>query len=281
LARRPADSAIENEYLEPHVRGARAAHALRFELGLDSAPIGDLWDVINQRGVALAFHDFAANGGDGLYLWDGGRALIVVNSAKSKQRLRQRFTAAHELGHHELHRSRDHQLLVADRDVEAEDTDDWEREANAFAANLLAPDRSLRQDMDMVDRESEAIDPRDVVRLMRRYGLSYTALLNRLVHSGCLRARDRERLANEVGVVGSLARASGFDFDALFPPGPPLPEDYVLSVVELHQKGVITPTRSAELLRTTAAKASEIAAATTLAEGSDKDDTELDALLGL
>lgn len=274
-----ADLGADDAYLEPHVRGARAAHALRFELGLDSAPIGDLWDVISQRGVDLALHNFGAQGGDGLYFWNGRRGLIVVNNAKSKRPLQQRFTAAHELGHHELHRRRDRQLLVADKDVDDEDTD-IEREANSFAANLLAPDRSLRQDL--VGRESDSIEPKDVVRLMRRYGLSYMVVLNRLADSGCLRTRDRERLTTiDAGVVPALARASGLDLDAAFPLGPALPEDYVLSVVGLHQKGVIADERLSELLRKPVNQALEIAASAPVTLVTDADDAELDALLGL
>lgn len=268
------------EFLEPHVRGARAAHAVRFELGLDTAPIADLWDVIEKRGVDLAFHDFGARGGDGVYLWNGERGLIVINAAKGKVPLRQRFTAAHELGHHEMHRRPNEELLAADKNVDDEESD-LEREANAFAANLLAPDRSLRQEL--VGREPDTIDAIDVVRLMRLYGLSYVAMLNRLVHAGCLRVRDRERLqtvGKEQGAIPRLARAVGFDFEAAFPPGPPLPEEYVLKVIDLYRGAVISNRRTAELLRMPAKQAQTLARELAAAQVEiNEADPGLDALL--
>jgi Zn-dependent peptidase ImmA (M78 family) len=260
----------------PHHRGARAAHALRFELGLDAAPIGDLWSVIAKRGVHCAFRDLGAGGGDGVYLWTGESALIVVNSAMPP--LRQRFTAAHELGHHEMHRPRNRQLLLADKDVEHEATA-REREANAFAANLLAPDRALREELGQ--RPPDSIQPVDVVRLARTYGLSYSALLNRLSDCGCIRVRDRERLqqAVETSEVRALMKAMGFDARAAFPSGPSLPEAFVLAVVRLYHDRVLDADRLAELLRLSKSDA-EALAGDLPADTQPAPDEELDKLLG-
>jgi hypothetical protein len=57
-----ADAAAEPAY----ERGARAAAELRLELNLGIEPIADLWLLIRQRGVDLAFHDFGSDGPDGL-----------------------------------------------------------------------------------------------------------------------------------------------------------------------------------------------------------------------
>lgn len=260
------------------MKGARAAHALRFELGLDVAPISDLWGLIAERGIDLAFRDFGLSGGDGVYLWSGDRGLVVVNAAMAP--LRQRFTAAHELGHHEMHRPATTRLLLADKDVEAEPTV-REREANAFAANFLAPDRALRQELGERDRAS--IEPIDVVKLTRRYGLSYSALLFRLVHSGCVRQRDRERLQQAIDTkeVTALMKAVGFDARRVFPSGPPLPDEFVLTTVRLHQRGALSDERLGELLRLPADEAAELARASVVEDMQDPGDArELDALLG-
>lgn len=57
---------------------------------------------------------------------------------------RRRFTAAHELGHFVLHRSRMGRWIAdtnesVSEDVEADDTAEMERQANRFAAELLMP----------------------------------------------------------------------------------------------------------------------------------------------
>jgi len=72
-------------------------------------------------------------------LYDASEDAIFVN--ESEWALRQTFTAAHELGHKVLHdewaRSSDYTLLF--RDPAANSDDPCEKEANAFATNLLAP----------------------------------------------------------------------------------------------------------------------------------------------
>ena len=275
-------------YLDPTTRGARAAHALRFELGLDIAPIADLWSVIADRGIDLAFHRFGQAGGDGLYLWDGRRALIVINATHRKVPLRQRFTAAHELAHHEMHRVEGTQLLVADKKVDPEDggdqSPDSEREANAFAANLLAPDRALKREFE--GRDSETVEPLDVVRMTKKYGLSYYAMVNRLLHANCIRAKDRSRLhavRKSPQVIPQLMKAIQFDPIKAFPPPPALPESYVGRVADLVQRHVIDHERAAELLRAdTVKEAVEMVApfAATRDDGTHADDDELDRLLG-
>lgn len=269
--------------LPPHARGAQAAHATRFELGLAVAPISDLWDVVARRDVDLAFHRFGPGGGDGLYMWDGRRGLIVANSSKAAVPLRVRFTVAHELGHHEMHRSPGNRFLVADRDVESESSD-FEREANAFAAVLLAPDRALQDDLR--GRPPDSIEVVDVVRLMHRYGLSFAALLNRLNHAGCIRVLDRTRLKNEgvKGRVKELMSAIGFDPKKSFPvPGEQVPTDYLVGVTGLYTRGVLGSSRVAELLRLPESRARSLVESVG-SSGSEPSPThaelrELDALL--
>ncbi len=131
--------------VEPHwLPGKRAAQALRLELNLGFAPV-NVWDVIRDRGVKLARHEFGEGRGDGFYLWHGGRALITINS--SERASKQRFTAAHELGHHELHRFEADELAIADKNVSNTGGDPREVVANAFAGYMLAPDEALRQDL--------------------------------------------------------------------------------------------------------------------------------------
>jgi len=92
---------------------------------------------------------------------------------------RQRFTIAHELGHHLLrHHDKFHLDLAAPSSGEGDDPlYDWrlEREANDFAANLLMP-ASLVRDAYKATPDTGAI--------ARRFGVSPLAMGYRLVNLG-------------------------------------------------------------------------------------------------
>jgi hypothetical protein len=183
--------------------------------------------------------------GDGLYLWNGKRGLIVLNA--SKMVLRLRFTAVHELGHHEMHRHTLERVVLSDKDVLAQG-DSVEQEANAFAAEFLAPSTALRREL---AGQTPPLESLDVVRLMRVYGLSYPALLWRLKDVGAISAAHQEDLAAvPPGEIRQLKNALGFDERKLF--GPPtnfLPEEFQLSAAQLFNSGALDTRRLATLLR--------------------------------
>lgn len=266
------------ELRAPHIIGEQAARALRLELELGFAPIADLWSLIRDRGVDLAFHGFGSDGGDGLYFWNGERGLIVLNTSGRKP-LRLRFTAAHELGHHEMHRHTVAKVLLTDQEIRSDSSDTSEREANAFAAELLAPRAALLRDIE--GRDEDSLEPVDVVKLMRRYGVSYESLLYRLMNVGAISSRSRQRLETAgKGQVRNLERALGFDEEAAFGHhGQSLPEEFVLNVVHLYHEGAIDDERLAELLRKSRASAVELARE--VQPTAAVNDPEIDRLLGL
>jgi Zn-dependent peptidase ImmA (M78 family) len=224
--------------------GKRAAAALRLELGLGFEPI-DIWDVIRRRGVTFALHDFGEEAGDGLYVLDERGGLIMVNAAKRASK--QRFTAAHELGHHELHRFDAAQLVIADKDVSRTEGRPEEVAANAFAAYLMAPDEGLKTALE--DRRNKAVGVDDVVELMRRFGLSFDATVFRLNNTGLINQANATRLRDEAaGIKELLTQRAGFREEDIFPPGSPLPPVYLSHAMALYQEHVISPNRLAELL---------------------------------
>lgn len=117
----------------------KAAARLLVEAGLD-LPV-DLHELLTWRGLRLQVEDDWP-GSLCARLYAGDR-LIVVNG--SHARVRQRFSIAHELGH--LHMG--HEDIDIDHGIEAIFGDDdesyekvqgdLEKEANAFAAELLMP----------------------------------------------------------------------------------------------------------------------------------------------
>src|SRR3712207_456454 len=117
----------------------------------------------------------------GVLVRDGQRTVIGVN--RLQPATRQRFTAAHELGHALLHDGaevhHDEAFKVNLRSSRsALGTDPIEVEANRFAACLLMPAAFIEADPDafLVDVE----DPAAVASLAKRYGVSSHAMALRL-----------------------------------------------------------------------------------------------------
>lgn len=116
-----------------------------------------------------------------------GNAVIGANKSHHPNRLR--FTIAHELGHYLLHKGE----LVHLDEVSASFTvdfrdhrssrgeDDNEKEANLFAAELLMPEKFLRQDL--AGQRLDILGDSNVLeRLAKKYKVSLQALTFRLTY---------------------------------------------------------------------------------------------------
>ena len=152
--------------------GAKRARELRAELGLaPEGPIGPLLTLTEERlglpVVVAALPDAIA----GCCWREAARVVLWVNGTHAPVRMR--FTLAHELGHvrcgHDAGIAVDTYETLAGRT-----TDSREVQANAFAAELLAPAAGVRA---MVDGEPTL---EDVVRIAARHGISALAALYRL-----------------------------------------------------------------------------------------------------
>lgn len=126
-------------------------------------------EVARNLGVDVRFVRFNedSKGVSGFY--DPDENAIYVN--KDEFPLRQTFTIAHELGHAVLHRewARGSDYRVLMRDNETDYGEPHEKEANAFAAHLLAP-------RDMLD-EYKSLSETDLSRL---FAVSVPMIRNRL-----------------------------------------------------------------------------------------------------
>lgn len=100
---------------------------------------------------------------------------------------RRRFALAHELGHYLLHYGESRVFVdsptVFSRDgIAAQGVDRQEREANAFAAELLMPEQVL---VGMIRQQPlDAFDERAVQSLAVKFGVSAHALTIRLTVLG-------------------------------------------------------------------------------------------------
>jgi Zn-dependent peptidase ImmA (M78 family) len=224
-----------------HVRGIHAAQALRHREQLGFEPV-DIWQVLERLNVPVAIRDFGSESGDGLYLWEHGEPFIVIN--ESSRPSRQRFTAAHELGHHEMHRFEADRLVFADQDIFNSD-DDREIEANAFAAYFLAPDEGMRQRLG--EHTGESITQDMVVELMGVFGVSYEAMTYRLLNAQLVNHAQRSALMDNPMIEQRMRRA-GIDEETNSKLPAHLPRAHINAALRLYEDHVVTPDRLAELL---------------------------------
>lgn len=116
--------------LDPDEHGGPegAARALRQVWQIPPGPIRNLVALLEDAGIVMIPVDFGVRDIDAIAQYvPGVGALIFYNTAAPTDRLR--FTLAHELAHLVMHRSLP--------------TEDMEREADAFAAEFMAPARDI------------------------------------------------------------------------------------------------------------------------------------------
>jgi Zn-dependent peptidase ImmA (M78 family) len=116
---------------------------------------------------------------------------VIIGANKSHHPNRQRFTIAHELGHYLLHEG---ELVHLDSDrgafmlnlrdsISSKGEDNDEREANLFAAELLMPEKFLKQELE--GKELDILGGSGFVHtLAKKYRVSTEALTFRLANLG-------------------------------------------------------------------------------------------------
>jgi hypothetical protein len=139
---------------------------------------GKVIDHLRREGIPLV------DGGDpneelaGLIFTTGNAAWIYVSNDRNNPIGRQRFTAAHELGHAVLHRDDMPEQFLADTHQMLTDPDarlnPKEREANEFAAVLLMPEEICRAREAQLRREQGCCP-----RLVLAYRLAAELLVSR------------------------------------------------------------------------------------------------------
>ena len=178
----------------PHVKEAvAAARAAREEFGLGlEGPVHDLLVVVEETAKLPVMILRLGNGVAGAYMRRAEQPFVFLNGRQDVAR--QRFTLAHELGHHRL----GHGSVVDG--VEVLDTgggDPKEQQANAFAGEFLAPEAALHRWMEAHD--DPPLDLEVVVDLALWFAISTPAAVVRLAQADILqRPADRQKLETAI-----------------------------------------------------------------------------------
>lgn len=148
----------------------------------------DVEALIKEYGIAIRSQELE-EAVSGILVIKEGRATIGVNENHHPNR--QRFTLAHELGHFILHKSASSVFVDAStiffRDGTSSDGSKiQEIEANAFAAELLMPEKQIREAIN--SQPLDAFDEGAVRRLAAQFEVSAQALTIRLTKLGLINA---------------------------------------------------------------------------------------------
>lgn len=222
-------------------QGAYLAEQERRRLGLGDASVPSMIDLLEHGGVKVLLREFPPGSTvSGCYFFspDVGPC-VLINAADRASR--QRWTAAHECGH-----------FLVDRDELPGEICDtrrrnelFEMRANAFAAAFLLPEGGVDGALAGLGAERQRVEPEHAVHLMHDFGVSYEAVLWRLLNLGWISRDRREQLA--VASPSALAAALGYPEED---PGAsePQPERWRTIAIDAWRAGEISLGKLSELL---------------------------------
>ena len=166
-----------------------AEHVLA-ETGLSPGDPVPVFDLIEDRGIWLSF-EAGLDRLLGTYLRIGDTAGLAINAARPLTL--QRFTAAHELGHHELgHESH----LDLEATITDPSHDPKELQAQTFAASLLMSELSIEAQLEHWGHNPDRPDlnAADVYSISAELGVSYQAAVTQLRVLGKIPAMSAQEL---------------------------------------------------------------------------------------
>lgn len=218
----------------------------RARLGLSvSSPVRDIQGILESEGVKVLAWPLATPKLGGCFIFSRllGSFVLVKRNLKSSSTGMINFVLAHEYCHHLIHRQQ--QGITCDPAGNYRKPEEYF--AQWFAANFLMPEEALVPRLMFYLEISEGTITAEVVmRLAVDFGVSYTAMLNRLADKnvGLIDQAARRQLAKEKPSI--LSKRIGQSIPqvqiGIFP------EEYVEMVWEAYKFGHISLSKVAELL---------------------------------
>jgi len=191
----------------PPEQGEHLAAQERRRLGLESAPIRSMIDLLESEGIKVLFMPFDVGSEiAGCYFFSEDLGpCVLVN--KSDLPARRRFTEGHEYCHFLVDREAvEGEICTPSRRREL-----FEVRANAFAAAFLLPERGIRDALEDADVVPGEVGPENIVHLMQRFGASREAILWRLLNLRLISSQERKALSKFP--VGDLRERLGYELE--------------------------------------------------------------------
>lgn len=145
------------------------------------------FELLKDQNVIITYSDFDKL--EGLLLYDKKQSVVSINA--NRRITRQRFTAAHELGHIFLHTEiKDNSFICPISDKKT----DIEKEADTFASNLLMPTDELHKRADIYADENGKVGLDECLLIAEYFGVSFESCVKTI----CFRIkRFNQDLNNE------------------------------------------------------------------------------------
>ncbi|MEW6183587.1 MAG: ImmA/IrrE family metallo-endopeptidase [Bacillota bacterium] len=216
----------------------RAAESRR-QLGFNLLVPVNIWSVLRTAGISVIKKPLKSEI-SGLFMRKQDVALVLINSARTLGH--QNFTAAHEYFHLR------YDLELTCRVCSAGNFDPrnaGERDADYFAAYLLAPDEAIEW---QIERRTGGlpVDLPDIIALEQYFGISHQAMLIRLVETGHLSEKEKEQWGE--GVI-EAAKQLGYDTNLYMHTNEEVVlSDYAEKAMFALKRGLISAGRYEELL---------------------------------
>lgn len=154
------------------------ATATRRQWGLGDGVIPDLTKLLENKGVIVAYLDFA-NGIDGVSAWINSKPVVVLSNKATA--VRSRASLAHELGHLILHGN------VSHEDLEDKETLDMiEGQAWHFAGCFLMPESTIANEVYSTNLDN-------LILVKQRWLVSMAMIIMRVAKIGLITESQRAR----------------------------------------------------------------------------------------
>jgi len=176
-----------------HYEIASIANRARDNFGVYTKGIENIFRLLEEHGYKIFRYPLGKKsilGASALY---GTDKVIITNSSLILSR--EIFTAAHELGHHELHLIDGNKAIIDAND----EHQGIEKEANYFAACFLMPKHLLTQYIEdyLVNYRQTKLQGIDIAKIQSDFNVSYDALVARLNAIGLIDSVYRKNLQEE------------------------------------------------------------------------------------
>lgn len=162
--------------------------------GSKTSPPIDIENIIISNGVKIREDSSLADGVIGKITFELNKAIISINPRENTYKSRRRFTLAHEFGHFVLHSCEGEREFIdmSDAMYRSEASNDYEIEANHFAACILMPDSSLVEEAEKLigyfcENPIEFSEDEFIRRLALLFNVSIQSMRFRLSNMGILK----------------------------------------------------------------------------------------------
>ena len=173
----------------------RIADNVRIECKISDYGVKDIFEATEKLGFRSIRYPLGETSFLGAAMIKNSDRIVFTNSSIILSR--EIFSVAHEIGHHKLHLMDNKDTFIKDNNFN--NTDEYEVEANYFAACLLAPREEITKfiRLELKEKDTSSWSGLDIARIQTAFSISYDMVLTRLLYLNILDEKSKEKLKAE------------------------------------------------------------------------------------